>query len=61
MDNINIKSVIKNIIKNTIKNNLKIRITADYNCYIDVELLYNDEVIDSSTCKVIISHNTLEE
>ena len=57
MYNISITDVVKDIIKN----NLRIQVTANYNGYVDVELLYDDEVIDSSTCQVIISPNTLEE
>ena len=57
MDNISITDVIKDIIKN----NLKIQVTANYNGYVDVELLYDDEVIDSSTCQVITASNPLDE
>ena len=57
MDNICITDVIKDIIKY----NLKIQVTANYNGYIDIELLYDDEVIDSSTCQVITNSNFLDK
>lgn len=57
MDNINIIDIVKDIIKN----NLKIQVNADYNGYIDIKLLYDNKVIDSSTCQVITMSNPLDE
>lgn len=57
MNNISITDVIKDIIKN----NLKIKATSNYNGYIDIELLYDDEIIDSSTCQVTTYSNPLDE
>ena len=44
----NEKLNIAEIVKNEIKNNLKLKVTAAYGGYVQVDLLYNGEVIDSS-------------
>ncbi len=43
----NEKLNIGDIVKDEIKNNLKVKIRKEDNGYVVVELLYNDEVIDS--------------
>ena len=49
------------LIKNEIKNNFKVKVSADYGGYVNVELLYNDEVISSDACQVITDFNSLDE
>lgn len=44
----NEKLSIAEIVKNEIINNLKVKVTAAYGGYIQVDLLYNGKVIDSS-------------
>ena len=57
MDNISITDVIEYIIKN----NLKIQVTSNYNGYIDIKLLYDDEIIDSDSCQITTNDNPLDE
>lgn len=57
MDNISITDVIKDIIKN----NLKIRVTTNYNGYVDIALLYDEEIIDSDSCQITTNNDPLNE
>ena len=52
---------IEEIIKKEIVNNLRIKVTADYYGYVNVELLYDGEVISSDICQVITDFNSLDE
>ena len=49
------------LIKNEIKNNFKVKVSADYGGYVNVELLYDGEVISSDFCQVITDFNSLDE
>ena len=49
------------LIKNELKNNFKVKVSADYGGYVNVELLYDDEVISSDVCQVITDFNSLDE
>lgn len=49
------------LIKNEIKNNFKVKVSADYGGYVNVELLYDGEVISSDVCQVITDFNSLDE
>ena len=49
------------MLKNELKNNLKVKITSDYGGYVEVNLLYKGEVIDSDACQVINDFNPLVE
>lgn len=49
------------LIKNDIINNLKIKITSDYNGYVEAKLLYNGEVISEDTCQINTDYNSLNE
>lgn len=49
------------LIKNEIKNNFKVKVNADYGGYVNVELLYDGEVISSDVCQVITDFNSLDE
>ncbi len=49
------------LIKNEIKNNFKVKVSADYGGYVNVELLYDGEVISSDACQVITDFNSLNE
>lgn len=51
---------IEKIIEEEIKKNLNIKITADYYRYVNVELLYKEEIISEDTCKVTIDSNSLD-
>ena len=48
------------MLENEIKNNLKVRIKSDYGGYVEVNLLYKGEVIDSDVCQVITDFDPLE-
>ena len=52
---------IEEIIEKEIVNNLKIKVTADYYGYINVELLYKGEIISEDTCKVTTDSNPLDD
>ena len=52
---------IEEIIEKEIVNNLKIKVTADYYGYINVELLYKGEIITEDTCKVTTDSNPLDD
>lgn len=47
-----VKSSIKKIIEEEIKKNLRIKVTADYYGYVNVELLYKNAVISEDDCQV---------
>ena len=49
------------LIKNEIKNNFKVKVSADYGGYVNVELLYDGEVISSDSCQVDTDFNSLDE
>lgn len=49
------------LIKNEIKNNFKVKVSVDYGGYVNVELLYDGEVISSDVCQVITDFNSLDE
>ena len=49
------------LIKNEIKNNFKVKVSTDYGGYVNVELLYDGEVISSDVCQVITDFNSLDE
>ena len=46
-------------IEEEIKKNLRIRITADYDGWVQAKLLYKGEIIDEDTCQVITDSPTL--
>ena len=52
---------IEKIIEEEIKKNLNIKITADYYEYVNVELLYKEEIISEDTCKVTTDSNPLDD
>ena len=52
---------IEEIIEKEIVNNLKIKVTANYYGYINVELLYKGEIISEDTCKVTTDSNPLDD
>ena len=49
------------MLEKEIKNNLKVKITSDYGGYVEVNLLYKGEVIDSDVCQVTTDFNPLDE
>lgn len=49
------------MLEKEIKNNLKVKITSDYGGYVEVNILYKGEVIDSDVCQVTTDFNTLDE
>ena len=51
---------IEEIIEKEIVNNLRIKVTADYYGYVNVELLYKGEIISEDTCKVTTDSNPLD-
>lgn len=55
-----VKSSIKKIIEEEIKKNLRIKVTADYYGYVNVELLYKGDTISEDTCKVTTDSNPLD-
>lgn len=52
---------LQELIKNEIIKNLNIKITSEDGGYVTVDLLYNDEVINSDWCKVNMDYNPLDE
>lgn len=49
------------LVKAEIKKNLRIRVTTDYDGYVEAKLLYKGEVISDSTCQVTTDSNPLDE
>ena len=48
------------MLENELKNNLKVKITSDYGGYVEVNLLYKGEVIDSDVCQITTDFNPLD-
>ena len=57
----NEKSTFAEMLENELKKNLKLKITSDYGGYVEVNLLYKGEVIDSDVCQVTTDFNPLDE
>ena len=51
---------IEEIIEKEIVNNLRIKVTADYYGYVNVELLYKGKIISEDTCEVTTDSNPLD-
>lgn len=52
---------LQELIKNEIKKNLKVKMTSDYNGYVEASLLYNGEIISRNGCFIDIDSNPLDE
>lgn len=48
------------MLENELKKNLKVKIKSDYGGYVEVNLLYKGQVIDSDYCDVITNYNPLD-
>ena len=55
-----VKSSIKKIIEEEIKKNLRIKVTTDYDGYVEVKLLYKGDTISEGTCQVTTDSNPLD-
>ena len=51
----------RELIENEVINNLRIKITTDYDGYVEAELLYKGKVISDDTCQVSTDSNPLDE